>query len=185
MAKIPESYLPPPELRPKRIYSLDEFKNIPQKFNSTEVLLDQTAAKYGDKPAIYFDDKNVTYKQLQASVNRVANGLKKLGVEEGDRVLMRMPNIVPIIVSNFAIIKIGAVSLPTSVLFARTEIAHVANLAEAKVVIVAAPMLGEVEAAKADLKTVQKIVVVGGDENEVRAKGYIPYADLMKNPDQC
>ena len=88
MAKIPESYLPPPELRPKRIYNLDEFKNIPQKFNSTEVLLDQTAAKYGDKVAIHFDDKSLTYKQLQASVNRVANGLKKLGVEEGDRVLV-------------------------------------------------------------------------------------------------
>jgi len=185
MAKIPESYLPPPELRPKRLYNLEEFRNIPQKFNSTEVLLDQTAAKYGDKVAVYFDEQRVTYKQLQASVNRVANGLKKLGVEEGDRVLMRMPNIVPIIVCNFAIIKIGAVSLPTSVLFARTEISHVANLAEAKVIIVAATMLGEVEAAKADLKTVQKIVVAGGDENEVRAKGYIPYADLMKNPDQC
>jgi 2-aminobenzoate-CoA ligase len=185
MGKIPESYLPPPELRPKRIYTLDEFKNIPQKFNSTEVLLDNTAANHGDKVAVYFDDQRITYKQLQASVNRVANGLKKLGVEEGDRVFLRMPNIPPAIVCNFAIIKIGGVSLPTSVLFARTEIAHVANLSEAKVMIVAAAMLGEVEAAKADLKTVKTIVVVGGDENEVRAKGYTPYADLMKNPDQC
>src|SRR3990172_12070880 len=82
MAKIPESYLPPPELRPQRIYNLDEFRNIPQKFNSTEVLLDQTAAKYRDKVAIYFYEARITYKQLQASVNRVANGLKKLGVEE-------------------------------------------------------------------------------------------------------
>ena len=185
MGKIPESYLPPPELRPKRIYALDEFKNIPQKFNSTEVLLDNTAAKHGDKVAVYFDDQRITYKQLQASVNRVANGLKKLGVEEGDRVFLRMPNIPPAIVCNFAIIKIGGVSLPTSVLFARTEIAHVANLSEAKVMIVAAAMLAEVEAAKADLKTIKTIVVVGGDENEVRAKGYTPYADLMKNPDQC
>ncbi len=185
MGKIPESYLPPPELRPKRIYTLDAFKNIPQKFNSTEVLLDETAAKHGDKVAVYFDEQRITYKQLQASVNRVANGLKKLGVAEGDRVFLRMPNIPPAIVCNFAVIKIGAVSLPTSVLFARTEIAHVANLAEAKVMIVAAAMLGEVEAAKADLETVQTIVVVGGDENEVRAKGYTPYADLMKNPDQC
>jgi 2-aminobenzoate-CoA ligase len=185
MGKIPESYLPPEELRPQRIYTLDEFKNIPQTFNSTEVLLDRTAEKYGDKVAVFFDDQRITYKQLQASVNRVANGLKKLGVEEGDRVMMRMPNIPPVIVCNFAAIKIGAVSLPTSVLFARTEIAHVANLAEAKVLIVAAAMLGEVEAAKPDLKTVQHIVVVGGDENEVRAKGYIPYPDLMKNPDQC
>lgn len=187
MAKIPADYLPPEELRPKRIYALEEFKNIPQKFNSTEILLDQNAAKYGDKVAVYFDEQRITYKQLQASVNRVANGLKKLGVEEGDRVLMRMPNIPPIIVCNFAIIKIGAVSLPTSVLFARSEIAHVANLAEAKVLIVAQAMLGEVEAAKADLKTVKHIVVVAppGSEDEIRAKGYVPYADLMKNPDQC
>jgi 2-aminobenzoate-CoA ligase len=187
MGKIPENYLPPEELRPKRIYSLEEFKNIPQKFNSTEVLLDQNVAKYGDKVAVYFNEQRITYKQLQASVNRVANGLKKLGVEEGDRVLMRMPNIVPAIVCNFAIIKIGAVSLPTSVLFARTEIAHVANLAEAKVLVVAQAMLGEVEAAKADLKSVKHIVVVAppGSEDEIRAKGYIPYADLMKNSDQC
>jgi 2-aminobenzoate-CoA ligase len=187
MGKIPESYLPPEELRPKRIYSLEEFKNIPQKFNSTEVLLDQNVAKYGDKVAVYFDDQRITYKQLQASVNRVANGLKKLGVEEGDRVMLRMPNIVPVIVCNFAIIKIGAVSLPTSVLFARTEIAHVANLAEAKVLVVAAAMLGEVEAAKADLKSIKHIIVVAppGSEDEIRAKGYIPYSDLMKNPDQC
>ncbi|MGB6409925.1 MAG: acyl-CoA synthetase [Candidatus Deferrimicrobiaceae bacterium] len=188
MGKIPESYLPPPELRPKRTYTLEEFKNIPQKFNSTEVLLDQTAAKFGDKVAIYFDDQRITYKQLQASVNRVANGLKKLGVGEGDRVFLRIPNIPAAIVCNFAIIKIGAVSLPTSVLFARTEISHVANLSEAKVMIVAQAMLGEVEAAKADLKTVEKIVVVappGSNEDEIRAKGYVPYADLMKNPDQC
>ncbi|HEY5765297.1 MAG TPA: AMP-binding protein, partial [Candidatus Deferrimicrobiaceae bacterium] len=187
MGKIPESYLPPPELRPKRIYSLEEFQNIPQKFNSTEVLLDQTAAKYGDKVAVYFDDQRITYKQLQASVNRVANGLKKLGVEEGDRVLMRLPNIPPAIVCNFAIIKIGGVSLPTSALFARTEIAHVANLAEAKVMIVAQAMMEEVEKAKPDLKTVKTIVVVAppGSEDAIRAQGYVPYADLMKNPDQC
>ena len=188
MAKIPESYLPPPELRPQRIYTLKEFKDIPQKFNSTEVLLDQTAAKYGDKTAVYFDDQRISYKQLQATVNRIANGLKKLGVGEGDRVMMRMPNIPAAIACNFAIIKIGAVSLPTSVLFARTEIAHVANTAEAKVLIVAQAMLPEVESARADFKTVEKIVVVappGTNEDEIRAKGYIPYSDLMKNPDQC
>ncbi len=56
-------------------------------------------------------------------------------------------------------------------LFARTEIAHVANVAEAKVLIVAATMLGEVEAVRSELESVKTIVVVGGDENEVRAKG--------------
>ena len=67
MGNIPESYLPPPELRPQRIYTLDEFRSIPQRFNSTEVLLDRTAEKYGDKTAIYFDDQRISYRQLQAS----------------------------------------------------------------------------------------------------------------------
>lgn len=187
MAKIPEGYLPPPELRPKRIYTLPEFEKIPQTFNSTEVLLDETAAKYPDRPAIFFDDTVLTYKQLQASVNRFANGLKSLGVSEGDRVMMRMPNIPPAIICNFATIKIGAVSLPTSVLFARTEVSHVANNAEAKVLVVAQAMLAEVEAAKADLTTVEKIVVVCAPDqvDAIREKGYVPYADLMKFPDTC
>jgi hypothetical protein len=42
MGNIPESYLPPPELRPRRAYELEEFQSIPQKFNSTEILLDRT-----------------------------------------------------------------------------------------------------------------------------------------------
>ncbi len=186
MAKIPESYLPPRETWPERIYELPEYQEIPQRFNACEELLDANIkAGRGDRVAIKFMDQQVTYSQFLSNVCRVANGLKKLGIEENDRVFMRMPNIPPLLYCNFAALRIGAVSLPTSILFARTEIAHVANLAEAKVIIVSANFLGEVEAAKDKLETVQHIVVVGGDENEVKSKGYIPFSELMQNPDTC
>lgn len=186
MARILEEYLPPPELQPTRIYTLPEFKEYPQKFNSTEELLDKNvAAGRGDKVAIYFEDQKITYKALQGMVNRLGNGLMGLGIEEGDRVMIRCPNIPPAIASNFAIIKIGAVSLPTSPLFSRAEIAHVANHAGARAIIVAAALLEELEKARPDLKTVEHIIVIGGDPAELKQKGYLSYQELIaKGSDQ-
>lgn len=180
MGKIPADYLPPSELRPQRIYTLPEFKHIPQRLNSTEELLDKTvAAGKGDRVALCFDDKRIPYKALLAQVNKLGSALKKLGIEEGDRVALRLPNIPPAIVANFAVLKIGAVVLPTSVLFSRAEIAHVFNNAEVKVVIVAATLLEELEKAKPELKTVKQIIVVGGDAEEIKKKGYLTYQELL------
>ena len=55
MGRISADYLPPEELRPTRVYTLPEYQHYPQRFNSTEELLDkQVAAGKGDRIAIYF-----------------------------------------------------------------------------------------------------------------------------------
>src|SRR5574337_1837530 len=126
MGQIPTEYLPPKELWPQRIYTLPEFTHLPQRFNSAEELLDKTvAAGKGDRPALYFEDKQIPYKALLDQVDRLGSALVRLGIEEADRVVLRLPNIPPAIVANFAVLKIGAVIVPTSVLFSRTEIAHI------------------------------------------------------------
>ena len=180
MGSIPADYLPPSELRPQRIYTLPEFKEIPHRLNSTEELLDKiVAGGKGDRVALYFEDKRIPYKALLAQVNKLGSALKKLGIEVADRVALRLPNIPPAIVANFAVLKIGGVVLPTSALFSRAEIAHVLNNAEVKAVIVAAALLEELEKAKPELKTVKHIIVVGGEADEIKKKGYLPYQELL------
>jgi len=180
MGKIPADYLPPKELWPQRIYSLPEHKGYPQKLNSTEELVDRhVEAGRGDRVAILFEDQKITYKVLQASVNKLGSALRGLGIEEEDRVLLRSPSIPPALVANFAIIKLGAIAVPTSPLFSRAELAHVAANTEAVALIVAAPLLEEVEKARADLKTIKHIVVIGGEPADLKAKGYIPYGELI------
>ncbi|MFQ5553636.1 MAG: AMP-binding protein, partial [Thermoplasmata archaeon] len=133
MGKIPEGYLPPKELWSTRSYTLPEYQAYPKKFNSTEELLDkQVAAGRGDRAAILFEDKKIPYKALLGMVNKLGSSLKALGIEETDRVALRAPNIPPALVTNFAVLKIGGVFLPTSALFSRAEIAHVFNNAEVK-----------------------------------------------------
>ncbi len=175
-------YLPPRELWPTRIYNLPEFASYPDRFNPTEELLEKhVAAGRGDRTALLFEDQRITYAQLLAQANKFGNALRQLGIGEGDRVLLRAPTIPPALVANFALLKLGAVFVPTSPLFSRSEIAHVANDAEAVAIIVHFALLAELEAARENLKTVKHIIVIGGEPAELKPKGYLPYGELLQS----
>ena len=175
-------YLPPREFWPKRIYTLPEFATYAQRFNPTEELLGKpVAAGRGERTAVLFEDQRITYSQLLTQANKFANALRDLGLKEGDCIVLRTPNIPPALVANFAILKLGAVCTPTSPLFSRNEIAHVANDSEAVAIIVSSALLGEVEAARENLQTVKHIIVVGGDAAEVKAKGFLAYGELLQS----
>ncbi len=187
MGQIPAGYLPPKDTWPQRVYTLPEHAAYPQGLNSTEELVDRHVAEgRGDRPALLYEDQKITYRQLQGSVDKLGSALRSLGIGEEDRVLLRSPSIPPALVANFAVIKIGAVIVPTSPLFSRAEIVHVAEDTEAVALIVAAPLLAEVEQAKAELRRIKHVIVIGGDAGEVKGKGYIPYGELLaKGSERC
>ncbi len=178
MSGVPESYLPPQQLWPTRVYLPEQ--RYPERLNSTEELVDkQVAAGRGNRPAILFQDQRITYAELLARVNRAGNALRTLGVREFDRVIIRAPNIPDAVVVNLAVIKIGAVSVPISPLFSGREIVHVAQHCEAVALVVFAGMLPDVEKVRADLPRVKHIIVIGGAPAEVKAKGFLPFAELV------
>jgi 2-aminobenzoate-CoA ligase len=180
LGRIPPEHLPPREAWPERVYTLPELLAYPARLNSTEELIDRhVAAGRGDRTAILFEDQRITYAALAAQVNRLAGALRALGIGEEDRVLLRSPSIPPALVVNFAVIRVGAVIVPISPLFSRVELAHVASSTEAAALVVAAPLLEEVERARAQLETIRHVIVIGGDAATIRAKGFIPYADVV------
>ena len=182
MSTIPREYLPPKEFQPQRIYELKEFESYPDPLNSTEELLDkQVAAGAGDRRAVLIADKTLTYKQLLGASNKMGNALRKLGVEEADRVMLRSPNVPPALFTNFGALKIGAVMVPTSPMNSPNEIAYIANNAEAKVMVVAAAFLEGVIKARPNLKTVKHIIVFGGQPEELKAQGLLCYEEIVAN----
>jgi acetyl-CoA synthetase len=58
----------------------------------------------------------LTFRDLSERSNRVANGLRALGVKRGDRILLMLGNVVPLWEVMLAAIKLGAVVVPTSTL---------------------------------------------------------------------
>jgi imidazoleglycerol phosphate synthase cyclase subunit len=76
--------------------------------------IDRHLATRGDKTALIFeaDDGSVTkvtYKELHARVCQFANGLKSLGVGQGDRVVVYMPMSIEAVVAMQACARIGAI----------------------------------------------------------------------------
>lgn len=180
MSTIPPEYLPPAEFQSERVYTLQEFESYPDPMNSTEELIDKNlAAGRGDHPAILFEDRAITYKQLQAAANKFGNALRKLGVEEADRVMLRSPNVPPALIVNFGVLKLGAVIVPTSPLLSPTEIVHIANNSGARVIVVAAALLEGVTRALPNCKDIHHVIVFGGKPEEVKGQGFLSYEQLV------
>ena len=86
--------------------------------------LDRNAALQPEKPAILFGDKKITYAQLNAAANQVANGLRSRGVGQGDKVVLSCPNLPYFPIVYFGILKAGAAVVPINVLLKAPEIAY-------------------------------------------------------------
>ncbi|MEI6666648.1 MAG: long-chain fatty acid--CoA ligase [Acidobacteriota bacterium] len=74
--------------------------------------------------AIICGDTRLTYAQLNAAANRVANVLRARGVRPGDHVALSCPNVPHFPVAFFGILKVGAVVVPLNVLLRPQEIAY-------------------------------------------------------------
>ena len=52
------------------------------------VILEDSARKYPEKDAFVFSDSHLSFAQINAAANQVANGLRGVGIKKGDRVAL-------------------------------------------------------------------------------------------------
>ncbi|ARS89552.1 acyl-CoA synthetase [Natrarchaeobaculum aegyptiacum] len=162
---IPEEYLPDESAAPDYVYTTPEV-HYPKHVNVADELVDRHVREgRGDNVAIYFEDEEITYADLQERVNRMGNALRDLGIEAGDRVVVRFPNRPEAVVTCLAVQKIGGVALPSMKLLRAKELDYIINNAEAKAVVVYDDLVDEIDKALPDLETVENVIVA--ERNDV------------------
>jgi len=124
--------------------TFDDSKGIPwtiwfpgATINLTYNCVDRHAASDPDRLALVWEgeegaSRRMTYGELRAEVDRLANGLRALGVRSGDAVGIFMPMCPEIVIALYACSKIGATWLPIFSGFAANAVA--ARLADADAV---------------------------------------------------
>jgi long-chain acyl-CoA synthetase len=94
-------------------------------------LLNDIAAASGEAPALRFEGRTLSYRQLLAEIDRAVNGLRACAVRKGTAFAVLSENRAELMIAYYAAAKLGAVFVPINPSLTATEVAHVVNHSEA------------------------------------------------------
>lgn len=97
--------------------------------------LELAARRYSNRPALVFYDRPLNYRSLERLANRFANGLRKLGLQAGDRVLLLLPNSPQAVIAYYGTLKAGGVVVFSNPLFSQEELLTQVRDCQAKIAI--------------------------------------------------
>ena len=98
--------------------------------------LTRSALVYPERTAVVHGDNRYTYKELQGRIFRLANALKKQGIQKGDKVAFLSPNIPPMLEAHYAVPMIGAALVTVNIRLSPGEVSYIVNHCDAKMVFV-------------------------------------------------
>ncbi len=114
-------------------------ENVPAHIDYPEInlfeILDKSAEEYGNRTAIWFQKKKISYKEFKDIADRLATVLAELGVKKGDTVAIMIPNFPQFMFSFYGILKAGGVVTACSVLLTEPELAYQLNDSGAETII--------------------------------------------------
>ncbi|HZT96470.1 MAG TPA: AMP-binding protein, partial [Chloroflexota bacterium] len=110
--------------------------------------LEQTSRSHGDAEAVVFQGSSLSWRRINADSNRLAGALRSQGVGKGDRVALLLPNVPHFVVAYYAALKLGAIVVATSPLFADVELQRYIQSADPKVLITLDILYPRVESMK-------------------------------------
>src|SRR5262249_35052783 len=96
-----------------------------------------SAARWGTREALCFNDRRLSFSQIAAGVDRVAKGLVALGIHPGDKVALWMLNRPEWIEAAFAVMKIGAVLVPVNTRLRTEDVAYIVDQSDSIALILA------------------------------------------------
>jgi long-chain acyl-CoA synthetase len=142
--------------------------------------------KYGPfKSLIYEDGQEVreyTNVEIAREAIQLAVGLRSLGIENGDRVIVMMLNCPEVVISYQAIARAGAVIIPVLPLLKGPEVHYIAENSAAKAVITSPILLPLLRSALAGVPTLKHIISTGiesEERDEARTYTVHAYKDVV------
>ena len=136
-----------------------------------KAMLEKTAAKHPGKTAIVLGERRISYAELDEATNQVANTLVEMGLSQGDRVAIMLPNSPEFVTCYFGAIKAGGIATPLDIRHKIAELACLFDSCQPKVLVTASPVLEPIVPSLSRFDYI-KHVIDAGNSHESRFPSY-------------
>ena len=117
-----------------------------------------------DRTALIYYGYKISWDELRGLVLRAAGGLKKLGIQKGDRVYLGLQNCPQFAIAYYAAHCLGAVVVAISPAYKAGEVTYVVNNSGARVMIIEESVVPVYNEIKDIIPGVENIIVTSLDE---------------------
>ncbi|MDX2218749.1 MAG: AMP-binding protein [Burkholderiales bacterium] len=108
----------------------------PKSYVSIKDVLAKSCERFASRPAFTCMDKSLTFAEVDRMSRQFAAYLQSLGLKQGDRVAVMMPNILQYPVAVFGILRAGLIVVNTNPLYTARELEHQLHDSGAKAVVI-------------------------------------------------
>ncbi|MDQ0189113.1 long-chain fatty acid--CoA ligase [Alicyclobacillus cycloheptanicus] len=142
-------------------------------------ILERNANRNPGRLALICDDRRYTYRALDDAVNQAAQALAARGVAHGDRVAIMGANSDMFVIAYYALLKLGAITVPTNVRLAPPELAFQLEDAGTQLILHDAALQSVVSAA------LQYVASSGGEVQALTLDGSDDDTNLRTEMGRC
>lgn len=123
------------EERDRLLYELNRTERQYPKDKTIPCLLEEQVALHGDKPALIWNDEQMSYLEFSALAEKIAATLRRKGMESGDRIALRLERCPLQMVAIFGILKHGCTYVPIDTQFPESRVEFILEDSSAKALI--------------------------------------------------
>lgn len=125
------------------------------------VQIQRLAELHPDKPALVWKEGMYTYRELNDDVNRFGHALRRLGLQQGDRVALQLLNCPEFVVAYLAAMKIGGVIVPVNPLYKGKDLGDIIKDSEASVLITSYGSAENIIKLRPSLENFNHLILIG------------------------
>jgi long-chain acyl-CoA synthetase len=143
-------------------------------------MLEASADRLSHKLALVCEEQRLSYAELEAAANRLANALRAHGVGRGDRVAIYLPNSTELVVAIFAAMKAGGVFVVVNNTTKYAKLAYILNDCQASALVTSGRHRGFAERLHEEAPTVKVGVMTGrSTATSVGSVPLVAYTDVQ------
>jgi len=139
-------------------------------------MLANTAGRLADETAIIMKDRRVSFAQIEADSNRVANALINLGIKKDDRIATIQASNPEFVAILFGILKAGGIVVPLDSRYVADELQNIFNDCRPRALVIEDPPLESLLPELPKFKSIEHIITVNTEHD----KRFTSYREIIE-----